>query len=75
MLRGDVLDLDILPSDWVSDNSPILAWLPYRDVVTGFSALFESGLGFCISALLVSVETVDELLDVGDAVSARVVRA
>jgi len=73
----DVLDLDILARHGVPHNAAVLARLVGGNVVDGPAAAGQRGivLDGLIAPLLVAIETLDELLDVGDAVAARVVGA
>lgn len=78
VVRGDVLDLNVLARDWVAHGAPVLARLLLRrvDVVLGLAIApvgLQLGVDLGIAVLLLPVQALDELLDVGDPVRARVV--
>ena len=75
MVGTDVLDLDVLPRHGIADGPPVLAGLLGGHMVDGVAVLAvggELGVDLGVPSLLVAVETLDELLDVGDAVRSRV---
>jgi hypothetical protein len=75
MVGIDILDLDVFPRHGIPDGPPILAGLLGGHMVDRVAVLAvggELGVDLGVSSLLVAVEPLDELLDVGDAVRSRV---
>lgn len=71
----DILDLDLLSGYWVLDSTAVLAGFLGWDMGLSLAVLVipaQIGFEFGIAFLLVPIKTFDKLLDVGDAVGARV---